>query len=74
MEPSELFERKYHRGTQWFVATLTKLVFELFQQLHDLKMSTDEPEIAEKCQELLNLLFKKYPKLVPTPGTENEMA
>ena len=70
MEPEDLFQRKYRRNTAWFIPTFTKLVFELFQQLHDLKMSTDEPEIAQKCQELLNLLFKKYPKLVPTPETE----
>lgn len=70
MEPEDLFQRKYRRNTPWFIPTFTKLVFDLFQQLHDLKMSTDEPEIAQKCQELLNLLFKKYPKLVPTPETE----
>ena len=72
MEPAKLYERKYHQGTNWFPGQLTHLVFELFQQLHDLKMSTDEPEIAQKSQELLDLLFDKYPNLVPTPSSKEK--
>ncbi len=67
MEPSEVYKKKYHSGSPWFEGELSKTVHSLFQPLHDLKMRSDESEISDTCQKLINLLFAKYPNLVAKP-------
>lgn len=48
-------------------ANLPITVKEAFDVLHKLKMRTDEVQISSRCQELINLLFEKYPGVVACP-------
>ncbi len=65
MIPSDCAKHLFNVGQH--AANLPTTVRESFEILHKLKMRTDEPVISNKCQELINLLFKKYPNIVACP-------
>lgn len=63
IEPTDIY-RSLFGGTRSNPNWLAAAVAESFRHIHRLKMVTDEPEISAKCQELINMLFDKYPNLV----------
>lgn len=68
MEPSDLYTARFpgpDRLKLFDLPTYAVKVIETLTLLHHVKMWTDEPTIAERCQELINLLILKYPNLVP---------
>lgn len=65
MKPSDCYQHLFHIAQH--PSNLPKTVREAFEVLHKLKMRTDEPEISNQCQKLINMLFKKYPGIVASP-------
>jgi hypothetical protein len=65
MKPSDCAKHLFQ--TTQHPANLPSTVRHAFDVLHQLKMRTDEQEIATKCQELINILFVKYPGVVASP-------
>lgn len=68
MEPSDLYMARFPGSDHMKLFDLPMFaakVIETLTFLHFVKMWTDEPVIAERCQELINLLIIKYPNLVP---------
>lgn len=65
MQPSDCSKYLFHHAQH--PPNLPITVREAFDVLHRLKMRTDEPSISRQCQELINILFKKYPGVVACP-------
>lgn len=65
MKPSDCAKHLF--TTQQHSSNLPVTVREAFEVLHKLKMRTDEQIISDRCQDLINLLFKKYPGIVACP-------
>lgn len=66
MQPSEL-GTLFYSGSHFKQQELVNTVKSSFSSIHDLKMRVDEPEIKNLCQQLINLLFIKYPGFAPKP-------
>ena len=65
MKSSDCYKHLFHVSQH--PSNLPVTVREAFDVLHKLKMRTNEPEISKQCQDLINVMFKKYPGIVACP-------
>ena len=68
MKPSDLYKVRYRgpgRMRSFDEPEFVQVIIGTMTGLHHIKMDTDEPEISQRCQQLINLLMCKYPHLVP---------
>ncbi|MDD2467917.1 MAG: hypothetical protein PHI97_28395 [Desulfobulbus sp.] len=66
MTPSDFYKTRFETPIKWHsLPNFILKVIETLSSLHEIKMRTDEPAIAETSQKLINLLILKYPNLVP---------
>jgi hypothetical protein len=64
--PSDLYKTRFPKSFKTYdLPSFAMKIIETLSCLHEIKMRTDDSDISNKSQELINLLILKYPNLVP---------